>query len=115
MKQLNEIKRMQQLAGIINEIKIDKPFIKKINVNNNTGEGYNFHTSQNKFIENVTKKYIHAYVDIYKNVFVIWGLYEEEKDLLELALQKMGIKFITKNYRGDIGISINKEYLNIII
>ena len=31
MKQLNEVARMQQLAGIIKEIKIDKPFIKMVN------------------------------------------------------------------------------------
>lgn len=112
-QQLNEVARMQQLAGI-HEIKINKPFEKIINISDDIGEGYNFHSYNNEFIQKIVGKNIHTYVDIYKNTFVLWGLTHEEADSLELALNQMGIEFSIKNYKGDIGIKIPINRLNII-
>lgn len=113
MKQLKEVARMQQLAGILTEIKVNNPSL-KINISDDIGEGYNFHSYQNKPIERAGGKEIHAYVDIFKKTFVLWGLNNEELDKLPQILNSLGIRNSVGKYRGDTGIKIPITSLNII-
>lgn len=111
MKQINEIKRLQQLAGI-NEIRINNPILKKIIIIPNIDYGgFSFHSHYNKWINDKLDNNISAICDIYKNVFVIWGLTREEANKLTYILESNNMKPILYNYKGDLGIKISNKYL----
>jgi hypothetical protein len=114
MKQLNEVARMQQLAGIgLIKEEIENQSKKKIHIKRNLDEGgFSFHSFNTKWIEDKLDKSISAYCDVYKNYFVIWGLYDDEVEKLKSIFTQENLNPILLTYRRDKAFKLSNEYLD---